>query len=310
MAVYGPGTPYVTPQLLLNAPTGISWKTIPSPKAATAEQYAEQINICARASSMVDTACNNIIRATVDTETQYGPDYYMTINNQTFVGKIVLQRSPVIAVLGGQWNAAGTFPPDWQPLTAEQFAIERPIIGLYGTSAPSDAGEGGQGVLIQPGILTWAYGRNGIALQVTYVNGWPHTSLTAEVSAGDSTLAVDDVTGWAPVTSGGQGACGVLKDSADQESVTVAAASATSGPGIVTLTTPLQFGHGAGVVLTTIPEQLQQATILFAVSQALTRGATATTIQNIAGTGQATASGSDALDAAARALCKPYARVW
>jgi hypothetical protein len=295
--------------LLQNAPTGITWKSIPNPRSTPAEQFSEQINICARSTSMVDTACNQVLRATVDTETHYGPDFFTTINNQTFVGRIELQRWPILQILGGQWNSAATFPPDWQPIAANQFAIERPIIGLYGTSAPSDSGEGGQAVLVAPGYITWAYGRRGIAIQVQYINGWPHTSLTAQAMAGDTTLQVDDCTGWAPATSGGQGATGVLKDGADQEAVTVLAASAASGPGTLIVSTPLNFGHGAGVMLTCLPEQIQQAAILFSVSQALVRGATATTIQNIAGTGESTGEGASGLEAAARMLCLPYKRI-
>lgn len=310
VSVYGPGTPYVTPQLLTNAPTGITWKSIPSPRATPAEQFAEQLNICARATSMVDTECNQVVRATVDTETQQGPDLFVTINYQTGVGRVVLQRWPVIQVLGGQWTPTATFPPDWQPIAGSQFVIERPIIGLYGTNVPSDAGEGGQAVLVAPGYLNWGYGRNGCTIQITYVNGWPHASLTADAVADSMILQIDDCTGWAPVSAGGQGACGVLKDSANQEAVTVTAASAQSGPGYVTLAAPLAFDHGAGVTLTTIPEQLQQATILFAAAQALTRGATATTIQTISGTGQATASGSEQLMTDAKALCEPYKRMW
>jgi hypothetical protein len=308
--VYGPGTPYITPQLLTNAPTGITWKSIPTPRATVAEQYAEQINICARATSMIDTACNQVLRATIDTETVLGPDYWMTISNSTFVGRALLSRWPVLQILGGSWNATATFPPDWQPIAANQFAIERPIIGLYGTSAPSDSGEGGQAVLIAPGYITWAFGRNGIQLQIQYVNGWPHTSLTADASAGDMTIAVDDCTGWAPVTAGGQGACGVLKDSADQESVTCSAASVSAGPGTLVLSSPLSFGHGAGVLLTTLPEQIQQAAILYCTYQALVRGATATTVQTITGTGENTAGGASSLEEQARMLCMPYRRVW
>jgi hypothetical protein len=258
---------------------------------------------------MVDTACNQVVRATVDTESHYGPDYYVTINNNTFVGRIILQRWPIVQILSGQYSPAASFPPSWQPLTGTDFAIERPIIGLYGTSAPSDAGEGGQAVLVTPGVLNWSNGRRGILLQVTYVNGWPHCSLTAAVAAGATSISVDDCTGWAPAAGTTQGATGVIKDSDDQEAVTVTAASVTAGPGTLTLAGALSFGHGAGVMLTTVPEQLQQAAILFAASQALVRGATATTIQSISGTGQATAAGADQLAEQATALCQPYKRV-
>lgn len=310
MTAYGPGTPYITPDLLQNAPTGITWKSIPNARSTPAEQYAEQVNICARATSMVDTACNQVIRATVDTETVYGPDYYVTIQNSTFNGRIVLQRWPVVQVLGGQVSSAATFPPQWQPIPANQFAIERPIIGLYGTSAPSDSGEGGQAVLVAPGYMTWSFGRRGTVMQIQYVNGWPHTSLTQQATAGDTVLQVDDCTGWAPQASGGQGATGVIKDADNQESFTCNGASVQAGPGTITLTAPIGFGHGVGTLTTTIPEQLQQACIMFAASQALTRGATATTIQSVGGTGQATAAGADELAVQAELLCIPYKRVW
>jgi|SRR5215472_8716959 len=310
MAVYGPGTPYITPDLLLNAPTGITWKTIPNSRSTAQEQTAEQVNICARATSMIDTACNQVMRATVDIEVVYGPDFYVTVQPWNGTARVVLQRWPVIQVLGGKVSNAASFPPQWTVIDASKFAVERPIIGLFGTSAPSDAGEGGQAVLVAPGVMTWGFGRRGTALQVQYVNGWPHASLTAPANAGDAVISVDDTTGWAPQTPGGQGATGVIKDSDNQEAITVTGASTPAGPGVLTLSAPLGFGHGARVLVTTLPEQIQQAAILFACAQALTRGATATTIQAMGGTGQATAAGADQMAVQAELLCLPYKRMF
>jgi hypothetical protein len=308
VTIAGPLTPYITPQILLNAPTGISWKTIPSTGATAAEQAAEQMNLCMRATSMVEAFTNNILRATIDTETLYGPDFRITINRNTGVTRCELSRYPVTQVLSGQFSNAASFPPQWVAIAQDQFAIDRPVIGIYGSSAPSNAGDGGQSVYVAPGNISWANGRLGYQLQMTYVNGWPHCSLTAAVVSGATTIQVDDCTGWAPVTSGGQGATGVIFDGDDQEVVTVTAATAQSGPGTLTLGTGLSFGHGAQVVVSTFPQQVMLAAIFFATAQALVRGATATTIQAISGTGQATASGHYELMKTGEELLWPYRR--
>jgi hypothetical protein len=308
--VTGPGTPYVTPANLTNAPTGISWATIPFRNATSDEQYAEQLNVCQRATSMVDTACNTVLRATINTETLQGPDYRLTINQSTGVARAMMSRWPVVQVLGGAVSATNQFPPTYNALSATSFTPEVPPVGIYGTSSPSDAGEGGSGVLIQPGIVTWALGRNGYSLQIQYVNGWPHTSLTDFVDLGATAISVDDCTGWPPVTIGGQGATGILKDGATQEAITCTAASALSGPGVLTLSRPLSYGHQPGVVCTTLPEQIQYAAILFCVAQALARGATATTVQATPGTGQSSGGGLSDVEKRATELCHPYRRVF
>lgn len=309
LSLSGPLTPYITPQILTNAPTGITWKTIPTSRATPQEQLAEQMNLCVRATSMIDTVCNNVLRATIDTETLYGPNYRLTINNQNGIARAMLSRYPVLQILGGQVSPAVAFPPQWTEIPVTSFAIERPVIGIYGTSAPSASGDGGQSVLIAPGNVSWAWGRSGCQLQVQYVNGWPHTALTASASAGDSTLEVNDCTAWGPQVPGGQGAAGIIYDGNDQESAEALAASATSGPGTLTLSAPLTFTHGAGTVFSALPTQIMDATILFAMAQALRRGATATVIQSVSGMGEATASGHYELMQIAKELAWPYRRV-
>jgi len=308
--IAGPTTPYVTPQVLLSAPTGISWSTIPQYKATVAQQQAEQFNICQRATSMVDTACNNVLRATIDTEQLYGPDFRITVNGYSGVARIELSRFPVTQVLGGQWSPAMTFPPSWQPIAANLFMVERPPIGIYGTSAPSASGDGGQAVMLAPGYITWFNGRNGNVIQVTYVNGWPHTSLTQASTSGASAIQVDDCTGWAPAAIGGQGATGIMYDGNNQETITCIGASAQSGPGVLALQSPTTYAHAPGVMVSTLPGQVIQAAILFSAAEALVRGATATTINTIGGGSEpSVAADHYSMQTLARELCLPYRRV-
>ncbi len=261
---------------------------------------------------MIDTYCNQPLRATLDTEFQSGPDYRITVQTGTGNGRVILQRWPVLSIESVAISA-NTFPRQFQAVPANCYDIEHPVIGLYGTSVASGAGEGGQSILIQAGWINWGLGRNGFWVRTQYVNGWPHTSLTQPANIGDMVLHVDDCTGWATTseTLGSTGVTGVIYDNSGQEVAQATATSTTAGPGIVTLAAPLVFPHAAGTLFTSLPASVIQAGILFSTAQALTRGSTTTTVQSIpgAGTGAAGAKGVADLSAEAELLLNPFRRV-
>jgi hypothetical protein len=311
----GPGTPYCTPPLLRQAPTGISWLSIPPGSQVTDQQrLAAQALICAQASAQADEICNQPLRATVDTEQYSGPDYRMTIQQYTGNVRMILARWPILQVTAVQVSA-NTLPRQWTSLSAGQWDTEFPPIGMYGTNAPSaSGGDGGQSIIIAPSA-SWGLGRNGFVIRVTYLNGWPHAGVTTLAESGATSLAVDDCTGWA-ITSefGVTGATGTVYDPLGQEVIQVTGASATSGPGTLTLASPLRFGHQPGVMVSTLPASVVWAVTLLGANQALTRGATATTVQSVPGTGSTTGTGGGAglnsrdLLGQAKALLRPFAR--
>jgi hypothetical protein len=279
--IVGPGSPYITPEMLINAPTGIAWQTIPDRLSTPAEQLAEQLNICVRASGMANKAANQTLRATVDVEPFVGPGEFRCQIQPNGVTRLLTSRSPVLSVVGARISSATTFPRNWQTIPVNQLEPEKPLLGIYNTSAPSAAGSGGAAILLAPGWVTWANGRMGSRIETTYINGWPHGSLIASSIAGASTLHVDDITGWA-------GAAGTIYDGADQEfatctTVTPDLPGAISGPGVLHLATPLAFPHQPGTLVTCMPSAVQQACIYYATAQALTRGATATAVQSLGG---------------------------
>jgi hypothetical protein len=151
----------------------------------------------------------------------------------------------------------------------------------------------------------------GYQVQTQYINGWPHGSLIIPADAGDVTIEVDDCTGWGPPAGMSTGAVGTLQDPGSQETFIVSNATATSGPGLLTLATPLAYPHAVGVMSTTLPESVIQAAILFCVSEALVRGATATTIQAVPGSGAGTGGIASAMHYAVEAehLVSPYRRI-
>lgn len=295
----GPCTPYVSPEQLIQAPTGVDFFSIPSTAlggATQAAKTAELSNICERATSLVDACCKQPLRATIDTLPLYGPGVRVGVDRACRrPTELILKRWPVLEVVSVQ-VAVNTLPWTFTAVPATDYQVKHPVVGLYGSSAPASAGEGGQSVLLKPGWVTWDYGHDGYVILAEHVNGWPHAGVTAAAAAGASSLAVDDCTGWqitAPFAGAPTGATGTVLDAASQEVIHVTAASAASGPGTLTLSAPLAYGHAAGTIVSSLPQAAGWACMLFAIEVALERGATAMTMMEIPGREVARAAGVD-----------------
>jgi hypothetical protein len=296
----GPLSPYVTPELLTQAPTGISWSSIPPGGTRLGvndkQRLAEQSNICARSTALVDKACKQPLRATIDTVELYAPGVRAGVPRDCLKpATLIMTRWPVLAVVDVRISR-NVFPRAFTSVPAGLYAPKRPVVGLYGSVAPAAAGEGGQAVSLAAGYLNWLYGHEGYVVEVDYINGWPHTALTSQVvpvTSGAQEIEVDDCTGWAITSAVGGvvGATGTVYDAAGQEVIHVTSASATSGPGTLTLAAPLQADHAAGVMVSTLPQSAVWAAILFCCDIALQRGATSTTVQELPGKKVAEAAG-------------------
>jgi len=296
----GPLTPYITPEMLIQAPTGIDFFSIPAGTALTgvnpAANTAELANICARATGLTDECCRQPLRATTDTLPLYGPG--VRVGTDRLCRRpttLILKRWPVLEVTSVQ-VAPNRLPWAFTTVPATEYQVKHPVTGLYGSSAPASAGEGGQAVLLNPGWVRWDRGRDGYVILTAYVNGWPHCGLTAAAAAGAASLAVDDCTGWvitAPFPGAPTGATGTVLDAAAQEVIHVTAASAQAGPGTLTLASPLAYAHQPGTAVSCLPQPAIWATMLFACEQALERGATATTIMEVPGREIAAGAGVD-----------------
>lgn len=305
--IVGPGTPYINPSILVAAPTGVEFGTIPTLRPTPDQMFAEQYNICVRATAMVEEYCNQPLRATIDVEDVYGPGDFRCQNQPNGNTRMLMSRFPVTQVLGAQVSAANAFPPSYSTVAANQMRPEVTLLGVYGTTAPGASASGGQAILLAPGSVNWCFGRLSTLVTVTYMNGWPHGSLTAAATAGSSSLAIDDITGWL-------GAVGTVFGGAQQETilatvVTPTTSGAISGPGTLTLQSPLSFDHQVGDIVSCLPGAVQQATILYACAQALVRGATSTAVQSLGGgVNSGGPLDSPSLEAAAQRLIHPYSR--
>jgi hypothetical protein len=316
------GAPYISPVTLITAPTGIDWSSIPPGDDVTpAQNAAEWWNMCQRATAKVDAYCNQVLRATTDTELLHGPDYRVTTgpsagggNTGSYWGQIayntraILARWPVLSITK-VLVAPNTFPRNYQTIPTNWYEPETPPIGIFGSNSPSGSAFGGQAIIIGAGYIDQCNGRNGYSLQVTYTNGWPHAEIAQNATAGSTSLILDDCTGWAATSYSGQlGATGAIKDSALQEVCHVTSATSVSGPGTVGLSSPLVYPHEQGTVFTTMPATIEQACILFCTAEALTRGATTTSIHDISGHSQHTGGDVESLNSEAELLIHPFRR--
>lgn len=309
-------TPYITPGMLTNAPTGVSWKIIPAPKASDQEQLAGVTNICWRATSTVDTYCNQVLRATVDTEQLQGPgNVRVGVQRDTGNGILIMRRWPVTDVLAIQTAAAASFPRVWSTVPSGKYAVAHPLINMQTDTASATSPDGAMSVLVAPGYITWNQGRNGLLAMVSYTNGWPHTSLTQPAAAGATVLTVDDVTGWAGATS-------FAYDGANTEAISVQSVSATnplplpngvgtaqSGPGTITLNSPLTYAHAVGVVVSSLPATVLWATVLAAAAEVLESGNTAITVENLPGSLSTGGTGVADLVGEYKRLLNPFQRI-
>jgi hypothetical protein len=261
--------------MLGSHPAGLSWNTVPTLTANSAQQAAQLAEVCWQATSAVNRYCRQPLRATVNTETNTGPGLPRVASDRaTRRGTVVTRRWPVTSVQAVQTSLASSFPAQWTAVPAGLWKIRHPVI-LSAAPAPDSGPQGGNVIDVAPGYITWDYGRGGWDVMASYTSGWPHAGLTASAAAGSQSLAVDDVTAWA-------GAVGFVYDGVSTELVEVTGVSATSpvqlpgvggtvqaGPGTLTLAEPLGFQHGPGAVVSALPPDAIRATALQAAVMAL-----------------------------------------
>jgi hypothetical protein len=295
----------------------VSWSTLPGPRSAPGAQEALELDVCWQATAQVDGYCNQVLRATIDQEELSGPSQRLSVDSNGYTRGFV-SRWPILAVLGARVSPAASFPPQWIAVPTTAVRPFEQLITLSPT-VPYGAGAGAYQVEIAPGYINWAGGRAGWRFEMVYSNGWPHSGLSASVAAGASVVYVDDVTGWDATTVNlvGQAYDGQYDEQFNVISVTAndplnlpTGGSVVSGPGSLQLVRPLQFAHQVGVGFSALPPSIQWATILYATAEALTRGATATNVQQQPGSRQSGGGGVEALRKQAEEILQPYRRIF
>lgn len=282
-------TPYLTLAEFQDAPTGIDIDNLVV-GGNQAAQDAELENVIARASSWIDTFCNQVLGATTETEqgrTRIKGD-----------GNIIIhpRYSPIIALTAFNYGTIiGQMTAIADPSTAwiEDTQIIIPysnLMNTYTSEGPLQFGFPGS-----PGSTVY--------VNYTYVNGYAN-ALINTATAGQSSLTVQDATGIVA----GQ----VLKiyDGMDSELVTVAN-TYTFGSTTVPLTSTLNYSHSNGISISALPPAVKEAAILATTAFLKVRGDNALAMTVGSRPGEASAGsqhiGEDLM--LAQDLLLPYRRI-
>ena len=284
--------PYLTTTEYRNAPTAIDIDNLVFNSSDPDVQDSELANVIARASSWIDTYCNQILGATTETETQrsrISPDGTI---------KFHPRYSPIIALTDFNYGNPSTNLIQAQDCSVAWIENSQ-IIFPYASSSS---------LVTSMGPLQFGFPSTSgqtVYLKYTYVNGYANT-LIATATATQTTLTVTNGVG---ITAGD-----TLKiyDGMYSENVTVGS-TYVFGSTTVPLTSALLYSHSAGVSISALPPAIKEAAILATTSMLKVRGDSSMTMAigtqpNYTGTPVIAENiGNDM--AMAMDLLKPYRRI-
>lgn len=249
VTTYTSHTPYLTVAEWEAAPTAVDITTL-FPNGTAAQNQRVLVDSIERASSWIDKICHQVLAATRDThQGRYLVNRWGTV-------RIPLPRKPVLEVSAIQ---VGYRPSAMVALTSladvsisPYGVIEVPVTTSALPMPPP--GWGGIGVGSRPTVA------------VTYVNGFPNTTLTADATAGATSITVASSLGVYPGTT-----LTIYDTAAGTEQVTVAS-SFVAGSTTVPLATPTAFAHTATVSVSNLPPVVKEAAVLLTSALIQTRG--------------------------------------
>jgi hypothetical protein len=257
MAVYGNvtelfSTPYLTVAEYKQAPTSIDFNNLVTNSSDPKVQDAELANVIARASSWMDTFCNQVLSATTETEQQrarMGSDGYLKVHPNYW---------PIISLTSFSYGANPYQLVSYSDLTQAWIEPQSIVIPWsVGNMNWSSAGPLNLGMAGSP--------RGTVFCRYTYVNGYANTLLGASCSAGSSSITVKDATGIIPNSKL------TIYDGLNTENVTV---SSTYTPDSTTVTLAVNAvnAHSSGVAVSALPPAIKQAAILATTAFLKVRG--------------------------------------
>jgi len=244
-------TPYLTLAEFKNAPTAIDISDLVWNSQDPDVQDAELANVIARASSWIDTYCNQVLAATTETEQQRS-----RIKDDGTI-RFHPRYNPIIALTSFSYGSV-----NYQMTTVQDCSVawieDNQIIFPYAQLASTYSSQGA----LQFGFPTTP--RQEVFLNYTYINGYANTTIVS-ATASQSSLVVADGTGIVA------GQMLKIYDGFSSENVMVAS-TYTFGSTTIPLTKPLSYTHASGVSISALPPAIKEAAILVTTAMLKVRG--------------------------------------
>ena len=249
-------TPYISPSEYRNAPTAVSTNDL-VPGGSASDNLASLANTIWRASAWLDTICTHTADGTLAASPATQSKWVKPKPDGTLA--LICNYKPILEV---DSIAVGVVPSQLQTLnqnSANNLWIDGKIITLTAWSYPQSA--------TNPPTAPFGYPVNragGLFCVWVYVNGWPHTALTANVAQGATSITV------APSTPDGTSVSGIygapnntqltIHDGTNTEVVVVSSVSGLT----LTLAGPTVYAH----TVPTAPDSIRVSAIPWDVEQA------------------------------------------
>lgn len=243
---------YVAPWEFTNAPTGVDVNAL-VPGASVQVNQAALIMQLQRASQVADNLCQKVLAATLDT--QHGR---YRVQNDLMLGPVVkvpLDYTPVVAVSAVSWGWSPSTMTVMSSLANVEFSRKTATIPIYPPGATT------------AGPIVALSGSRAL-VNVTYVNGWANTALTATATTGATQISVATDLGIVP------GQQLRLANANSSEVVTVSpsyVATANNTATTVPLVAPTVGSYAVGDLASALPQDIKQAIILIAKTLIKTR---------------------------------------
>lgn len=217
--------PYLTSSQLTLWPLGVSWATVGMLSQTTPSQYnqAALSSICRLASNQVDSECGQTLRSMFITEPIRGPSHRLGFLPGNSTARLLTSWHPIRKIVGAAVAPTSQVPKTFTMVPSNAIWQESPPQGFYGTTTNEPYHGGNNSILCSSSYVSWTYGHYGTEVWVSYLNGWPHASLSVDAPAGSTTVTVDDVTGMV-------GSAPTFFDGADTEPTLVVGSSMDAAP--------------------------------------------------------------------------------
>lgn len=253
-------TSYITGQDFLNEPTGVDVSQL-IPQGSNLSEQAALARLVANASSEADRICQKVLAATLDVVTgQYRIQRDGTIRVPVPYSPLISVNAVSVGTVAGNMTALTDLSGVWLQRNVAWIPVPGSLLLGSFTS-------GFSGASARPG---WVFA------QVSYVNGWAHSTLSASTLAGASSIAPVNVLGFVP------GLPFTVYDGQSTEGAQVAS-SYVVGSATVPLAAPLTFAHGKGVTVSALPPFARQAVVRLSAWLVKTRGSEAIVLDSITG---------------------------
>lgn len=243
--------PYLTLEEYKAAPTAIDLDNLVFDSQDPEVQDNELRNVIARASSWMDTYCNQVLGATVETEQQRSR--YSTDGSIRFHPRF----SPIVALTdfnyGYPTNMASLGDCSIAWIEDMEIIIPNAQLGTWTSQGPLSFGSYNGG----PG--------NQLFLNYTYVAGYANTTLEVANIVGATSITVVNGTGIIA------GQMLTMYDGINTELITVAD-TYVFGSKTIPLTRPLVNIHLIGTSVSALPPAIKQAAILVTTAMLKVRG--------------------------------------